>query len=226
MSYRNRRKKKSSRGSAMSSNLSGKSRREALAAQRQISHGYPMGAIKEEFKSIDVAPGTSVLDTTGAVTLLDGCARGSDINERVGREILLRSVELKMVAKATATTGTDQTGRVLLIYDRQCNGVAPGITDILDSINVVAMKNLDNRKRFKILMDWCVDLSAAGQNGSERSKTFYRKLRHPVSYNSGTAGSVADIISGGLFLITLGSNVAGTTAGSLNVSTRVRYTDN
>ena len=193
-------------------------------ASLELSHGYPAGAINMEFKSIDVA-GTNAANTTPAFSLLDGCAQGSDINQRVGRQITLRSVQLRGYEQSAAAAGVDQVHRIVLVYDRQSNGVAPVIGDILQASSVTAPRNLNNRRRFKILMDRIMVCNATAESGSNVTWQFYRKLRHPVEFNAGNAGTVADIQSGSLYLMVVTNIAPGAGAGDSYWNARVRFTD-
>lgn len=157
--------------------------------------------------------------------MLNGIARGDEISERNGREVTMRSVELKVQSYVTAGTGIDQVQRHLLVYDRQTNGTALTIAQVLNSVSTVAMKSLENRRRFKIMMDRTVVLNASAEPGSMNYYKYYRKLCHPVTFNSGDAGTVADITTGSLYFITLGSSAPGATAGSTICQGRVRYQD-
>lgn len=190
----------------------------ALArAPRNLSDG--------ELKAVDVSIAASPCDTTGGVTLLNGLARGDDINQRNGREVLLKSIEIRLRNLVTAGTGTEQTHRVCIVYDRQSNGAAPTIADILSAPNVLYPRNLENRRRFKILYDRAFTLNATGEPGGERFHKFYRRLAHPVTFNTGNAGTIADITMGSLYLITMGTNAPGATAGICTGRCRVRYED-
>ena len=198
-----------------------------LRAQRTIANRAVARSVamdSGELKSVDTT-GNPVIDTTGAVTLLNGIARGDEINERNGREVLMKSIQLNMSPMVTSGTGVDQVGRALVVYDRQTNAAAPAITDILVANNYLDNRNLDNRKRFKILMDRRWALNATGEPGAIVVDTFYRRLRHPVTFNSGDAGTVADITTGSLYLITIGTKVAGATAGAIPFRCRIRYQD-
>lgn len=178
-----------------------------------------------ELKAVDVGF-SQVIDQTGAVALLNGIARGDEINERNGRELTMRSIEFKARAYATSGTGSDQIGRVLIVYDRQTNATALTGAQVLASFDTNAPRNLENRRRFKILKDWRFPINASGESGSARVLTFYRRLRHPVTFNSGDAGTVADITTGSIYVLSVGTNVAGATAGSLVGTCRIRYQDN
>jgi len=178
-----------------------------------------------EFKSVDVTADLAC-DTSAQVRLLNGIARGDEINERVGREVTLRSIQFNYTPHVTSVTGGDQQHRVLLVYDRQTNATALTAAQVLLTADTIAPRNLENRKRFKILFDRTVALNASGEPGSSVTRRFYRKLRHPVSFNAGDAGTVADIVTGSLYLIVIGTTAPGVAAGAVFFAARIRYTDN
>lgn len=186
------------------------------------SRGLQLG--KSEFKSVDTQ-GTTATDANTSVTLLNGMTSGSGINQHVGREIMMKSVEFRYMTYATPVTGVDQYHRVILVYDRQTNGAAPAATDVLVSATAISPRNLENRHRFKILYDRTIEVNNVGEPGSTKARKFYRRLAHPVTFNAGVAGTVADITTGSLYMITIGTEAAGATAGSTSVYCRVRYQD-
>jgi len=201
----------------------------AVAAARGINaaaRGLQLNA--GEFKAIDVSA-TSVVDTTGAVTCLNGCARGDDIAGRNGRETTMKSIEFRAVVAPTDVTGVEQTARVLLVYDRQANATPLTAVQVLAANNTYAPRNLENRRRFKILFDRTFQIGdrSAAPASMPFAKTikFYRRLAHPVTYNAGNAGTVADIVTGSLYLITVGTQGAGGAAGSCIFYSRVRFQD-
>jgi len=178
-----------------------------------------------EFKAVDVTA-TVATDTASSVTLLDGIARGDEINERIGREVTLRSIQVTGTAYVAPAAGIDQNHRVLIVYDRQTNAAALTAAQVLAAVTCYAPRNLENRKRFKILFDRTWHLNATAEPNSQHIFKFYRRLAHPVTFNAGDAGTVADIVTGSLYMVTVGSVAAGATAGSVLVSSRIRYTDN
>lgn len=210
-------------------------KRESRVARSAVYSSYRHYPVRDtgEYKSIDQTVGNATLDTTGSVTLLNGCARGTDINEREGREIDLRSVQLRMNISARSEAIVDQTVRVLLVYDRQTNGAAPGLTDIIRGGTVCGMRNLENRKRFKILMDYTVRLNANYTGGASLHtaanngvfKDYYQRFNLPTTFNSGNAGTVADMATGSLYMVRVGEIAAGTAAAEVDFCSRVRYTD-
>lgn len=199
------------------------SRRAAVAAGPNVAQrGLLLST--GELKAVDTVVNQAA-DTTGGVVLLSGIARGDDINQRAGREVTLRSIECRFLGRVTAGTGIDQQHRLLIVYDRQSNGAAPSVADVLVPANVLSPRNLENRRRFKVLYDRYFQLSASGESGSEKVFKFYRRLRHPMVFNAGNAGTVSDITSGALYAVILGSQAAGATAGNINGRVRVRYED-
>jgi len=179
-----------------------------------------------EFKSVDLVHDTVSTATGTSVNLLNGIARGDEINERIGREVTMRSIQVKGNCHVTAGTGVDQIHRVMIIYDRQTNAAALTAAQVLVAVGVDQPRNLENRKRFKILFDRSFALNASGKPGSYRTWQFYRRLAHPVTFNAGDAGTVADITTGSLYFVTIGTELAGATAGQTTYSCRIRYTDN
>jgi hypothetical protein len=134
-------------------------------------------------------------------------------------------IHLNLTCQVTPTTGVDQIQRVLLVYDKQTNGAALSLSDVLSTPSVDADMNLNNEMRFKLLVDDRYHLNAAAEPGSMRVIRHDYATQRMVRFNSGNAGTVADIATGSLYLIVIGSVVAGATAGFVSGRTRVRFTD-
>lgn len=184
-----------------------------------------------ELKTIDSGQVvTNPLLTTGTVVLLDGVATGTDFTNRIGRKVNLASVYLRGDISYTATTADGGVAvRVMIVYDTQTNGAAPVVTDILTASTVTAPNNLNNRDRFKTLMDKVFQLpgahfvAAALTVGSPQSKTVkkYKRLNHEVIFG-GTAATVGSIQTGGLFLVMIADTVG---ASFMVWDSRVRFED-
>ena len=122
----------------------------------------------DEKKFIDVSNTLYNFDTTGTIQLLNGCSQATDYNDRIGRKIIVRSIQLRGLVYPLDTTTATSLCRMILLYDCQTNGAAPAITDVITSATSTAPLNLNNRDRFKILMDkqWAVAGVQANQAGS------------------------------------------------------------
>lgn len=199
--------------------------REALAAAaRRPAPVRGLVVSDGELKSVDVGA-TVAADATSSVILLNGMARGDEINERIGREVTMRSIQITGCAYVAPAAGIDQNHRVILVYDRQTNAAALTAAQVLAAVNCYAPRNLENRKRFKILFDRTWHLNATAEPNSQHIFKFYRRLAHPMTFNAGDAGTVADITTGSLYMVTIGSVAAGATAGSVLFNARIRYSD-
>ena len=198
-----------------------------MAARSVVRRGGfgPAGPGAMEYKSIDTRMNATAVDNGSAVLLLNGCARGDDINERTGRRTTMVSLEAKIYTYATTTTGASQIHRHLLVLDTQPNGSALTPLQVLSAADTFSSRNLENRARFRVLMDRRFSLSAATLSGSRRVFKFYKRLHIPVTYNGGDAGTVADIVTNSLYWIGIGSEAAGPTAGAAQGFFRVRFTD-
>jgi len=189
-----------------------------------------------ELKFVDKTQVDVVLTTTGFVTALNLMATGTDISNRVGRKVMLKSVLLSsnfynsIAALSAAVQGG--MGKVSIVYDSQPNGAAalPAYTDIYVNNTPHAPLNLNNRDRFKVLWTktWQVApytlnaapaiIAGAPQNAIRKG---YKKLNLPVIFGN-TGGTIGDIQTGSL-LLCVGVDVNNTT--SFDYYTRVRYSD-
>lgn len=172
-----------------------------------------------------VVGGTLNTDSTGTITLLNGLQQGSDFDQRVGRRVEMRRLTARFLAYATAATGIDQTHRIIIVIDHQANGVAPAVLDILTSASVLAQHNPANLLRFSFLLDRTIYLNATGEAGSGRPLQVSRGIDTPCFFNSGVAGTVADITTNSVYLLNIGNVVAGATAGKLDYNVAVHFHD-
>lgn len=178
-----------------------------------------------ELKSVDMHADNVSCSTMPGAILINGMTSGSSIDQRVGREITMRSIQFQYVVRAN-TAGVDQQTRVVLVYDRQTNGGAPAFNDVFDYTNCTSVRRLENRKRFKVLYDRTHVVNAIGEPGAQVARRFYRRLRHPVTFNSGNTGLVGDITTGSVYLLFISTQAAGTNAALIDFQTRIRYSDN
>lgn len=172
---------------------------------------------------------TTDATTTPVITALNTAnISASAIAGRIGRAILMKSVQLRMQFKRedTATT-TVQAVRVGLFYDKQPNAALPAITEVYDSgtgVNSTWLRNLSNSERFYCLFDEVYTLDGAG-GSTIKCDSIYRKLNLPTQFNQTNGGTIADITTGSLILIYAGNTAAGADDMDVEIQARVRYTD-
>jgi hypothetical protein len=206
----------------------GRKRRRLLTTRRRLApprtggfYGLNQGNHGPELKDIDQAPATYAADTTGAITLINGVAQGTDFTQRVGRKFTMKSILLRGTAQVGATA-TSAAWRIMIVYDKQANAAAPLITDILTNVSINGMQNLTNRDRFIVYLDKAGWVEATDKQ--IQPVKWYKRCRLET-INGGTGATIGSIASGALYLLTMGNVVAGATAARINLEIRVRFTD-
>lgn len=140
----------------------------------------------------------------------------------------MKSVQIRGMVRPNANA-TSCVCRVMFVYDTQPNGALATIADIFQAATGDSMLNLNNRDRFKVLMDKQITMgfynTTASSSVADRTVTNikkYKKLNLDTIYD-GTTAAIGDVQSGALLLVTLG-----TLAGSvweLLATVRVRFAD-
>lgn len=188
-------------------------------------------AYKNEMGYVDVASTSYALDTTGTVTLLNVVAQGAGVSQRVGKKILLRSLQFRGNMQNGSTAAANDVA-FMIVYDKRPTGSLPTITDILALATPTAMNNDSNAGRFSILKrvdEVLVGNIAAAANYTEaavKGSDWYLDLKNRQTvYKAAATGAIGDIEEGALYLVTIGGTAAGTTAASLFGTFRMRFND-
>lgn len=201
---------------------------------------------KNEYKFVDKSYVAASLNLTPQIQLLNGCQVGSAFYNRIGRKIMMKSVQLNMDLDLTGTENTDfDYGRIIIVYDRNPNGAFPVIGDILadytdqgvNSTNITSFPNPNNKQRFIIVRDMKLTLAPFKNDAIAAYSispsyiqgfegTCYAKLNLEVDYRaSSNPAVIGDIANGSLYLVTFGGYAAGTEAYKIRYSSRVKYLD-
>jgi len=194
-------------------------------AQRGLQYGIG----DEKFLDLSVVGAGGSLSVDTQVQLLNGITRGDDINQRNGRTVNMTTVQIKIRLNCVTTPAFCQT-RVLLVYDKQTNGTAFTTGDLIGDVPPVHSSTifnfilLENRRRFIVLKD---EMYLLGQSG------FYEKFYWgfwtvvvdlPVVFNAGNAGTVADISTGSLYLVSM-SDTSALSNNTFSFCSRLGYFD-
>lgn len=182
-------------------------------------------------KFIDLANANYVMDTTGSITLLpDVIPIGAGESQRLGSQIHLSTLWCHARVAANAAT-TVSEGTMLIVWDKTPNLLLPAITAIMNSASPGSFPRDSARRRFKILKR--LDFQVAGNSttpatGLEvQDADFFLPLPKGCvcEYDDtiATTGAITTIVTGGLYLLTFGSNAAGTGALTLTASFRTRF---
>ena len=178
---------------------------------------------------VDLAAANYACDTTGSITLLNTIAQGASTSQRIGKKVMMKSLQCHGNLLA-GTTGTTTDTVVLIVYDKRPVGVLPAITDILNSVQSNSFNNDANSGRFRILKRWDCVLTGnrtTPATGNEMVEgDFFLKLHDlPVNFKAAGTGAIGDQEEGSLLLVTAGDVAAGTTAGSFAAAFRLRFVD-
>jgi len=179
---------------------------------------------------VDVALANYALDTTGTVALLNGVATGTDFTNRIGRKVCWKSIVITGVCESTNATAAVNLGRVMIIYDSQPNGALPVGTDVLLTASALSPMNLNNRDRFRVIMDkyltFGIEERGAGTSVADKTVNMvhkYKKITYETIFD-GTAATIADIQSGSIFILTVGTTAAAL-GHIMSAQIRLRFTD-
>jgi len=207
------------------------------------SRGYRLNTA--ERKVFDIVTTIYPASTTGSITAICRPILGTDMTNRIGRKVVIKSVQARgivRVRRAEANINGDsppQIVRIMYLVDLQPNGAVPAVLDILTEALAQSPMNLNNRDRFKILFDKVITLDAytrdtasAGEEYVSFNRTcqnfkMYKKCNQEVIFNATNGGTVADITSGALlqFIISNQALVGGAAEAEAAIFTRVRFLD-
>jgi len=178
-----------------------------------------------ESKVIDTPEAIYACDTTGSVTPLNLVAIGDEYNQRLGRQISLKSVAYRaLISFQDAINTLPNLCQIMLVWDNYPKGSLPAITDILSYSTSTSFMNLANRSRFFILADDTISLGqAVGSAPNVYDNYIYKELAGVATYG-GTTATMADLLGGAIYLVTLGYQGAGQ-GHNAAISARVRFTD-
>lgn len=185
----------------------------------------------KELGYVDLATANYALDTTGSVTQLNVVAQGAGVTQRVGKKIIMKSLQARgLLANNAAAAANDVA--FMIVYDKRPTGALPAVTDILTSASSAAMNNDTNAGRFSIIKrydDMLLGNVTAGANyltDMQKSCDWYLSLKGlPVTYKAAGTGAIGDVEEGALYLVTVGNNAAGATAATLVQQFRLRFLD-
>ncbi len=202
-----------------------------------------------EWKSKDFYRVGTTWTTSGEVTSIFSLVQGAGSDQRIGRKVKIRSVQLRFIVRndTRKTESLSPNGlwptRTMIVYDKQANAGLPSYSDIVaDNFGAgdepLAFKNLNNKERFVILYDNydCSEQGDGKKNSSCRTVVSEIGGTSLAEISSGAVYRTMDMdcvfgltnepITGAIYVVTCGS-AAATDTDSTNGKwvTRVRYVD-
>ncbi len=192
-----------------------------------------------EPKNVDVMTGALTLVNTnaGVVQALNLTSQGSGGTNRTGRTFTMQSLRLEYTLYTQNTQTFTDLVRVTVIFDKEARGALPATADIFANTSygtnlLLSPFNFDNLSRFEILYDQIHDckpmltLNAATPAPENSLFVFRRNInlrnRKVRCYNT-SAGTIADIDEGSLFIFVTGNQTAAMPV--ISISSRVIFRD-
>lgn len=226
-------------------------KREKKAKSASSVTKYSRPRLSPELKWFDVnqAPAIVPAGLAGAVWTLNAVQQGTGPNQRIGRTLMVKQIDVKINMQAqwsyigaTVPIAASISYRVDLILDKQCNGALPNGADVYDTLIAgVAPENrfmnLLNSDRFTLIKRWEGDLNPPGfidpsatnttvQVARDLKLTKKCNIRLELSPQPG-ATTIADVRSNNLFIMmTYSLGAAGLGFQVINTAdSRIRFYD-
>jgi len=188
---------------------------------------------KPEQKNFDsnVAAPIVIAQATAVRSSIFSPDQGTGPSEHVGRKIDCTSLSWKWSANYAATTAGSSPMRLLVVYDRQPNAALPNTTDVVNQDYINAHMNLNNSKRFLVIVNEEFEgLSIQGPNSFFKKGyvSFQKRFKCtlPTEFNDVNGGTIADITTGSFVAFTWQSGGIITAAPTDTLDFRIRYIDN
>lgn len=171
---------------------------------------------------------TGEVPATGQLCLIP---QGTEGDERIGRKTTIHSIQIRGRMTYDPLTSGNGTAQVYfyLVQDKQCNGTAAAITDVLTTNSMAgAMINMANSSRFRILKRFVWTFNATGGvegawGPMQGSMDYFKKCNIPVEFSS-TTGALTEIKSNNIFLLAGASSLADD-ATAFAGTCRLRFSD-
>jgi len=176
------------------------------------------------------------MDPAANVSCLNAIAQGDGESNRDGRQCKLTSIQVKgYVARGTSSDGADVAisplVRVLIVWDKQTNGVQLNSEDVLQDAafdDVNSLRNAQYMRRFQVLYDQTFELgpltagtdgaNTISQAGPTKRFDFYKKINIPVNF-TGTTADIANITDNSIHVMAIASGGSCT----IGYQARVRF---
>jgi hypothetical protein len=162
--------------------------------------------------------------TAGSFNIINALSLGTTAITRNGQSIKITEISLHYSEALTTLSAAVVFARVILVYDQQPNAAAFASTDLLQNgtTDVLSQYVVAYEDRFNVLYD---EVHAMNQSDSPNIVQNYISYKpHHIEYNTGNAGTVADITKGSLFLFIFSDQAANPPTFSSRV--RIRFLDN
>lgn len=215
-------------------------------ARKVVQLSKYVKGLKPEMKFVDLALSSTNVNTgTGLTQLMSAVAAGSNINNRIGENILAKYIEVNFEAvygaSISVATNDNPSYRFYIVQDKQQIGsTSPALSDLIDAPGTptIALYNVTEQKRFRVIFDSGPQVMVMGNMSAVAPPTFgyssislpskltwkvKRSVTIPIEFN-GTGST--NIQKNGIYLMVQSDMVATATACfDFLCTTRIGFTD-
>lgn len=184
-----------------------------------------------EKKFVDNSLQTTLGHDAPVIQLLNGVAQGDGDQTRDGNSIKMLYAQVH--GQMTNLTASDRTVRIMVVQQRDTNGTAPVISDILaDSASAYTPLSFFQRNtihKFNVLYDKRISLTDVASDKALRQFNinipFNGDHSSKVRFDNSGA-TIADISKNSVYLIVTSDNVVASLPPTLTMRSRVTFLDN
>lgn len=146
---------------------------------------FNSGGAHQERKFLDTAWNDATVAANGTAVNDDwtDIAQGVSESQRIGRQCYIHSIHVKGHFHCADTSGTHERLRVVLVWDKQCNGALPSWGDVFEATNIDTFRNIQNVHRFKVLIDRTYTINKVPVNPYDSNTTYYQIPAKTIMYN-------------------------------------------
>lgn len=182
---------------------------ETQVAIKTIKHDRAIRNLNKNVKArityLDNVPTGSPISVLNVAQFfhLNAIPQGSNVGNRDGNIINMLWFNLR----ATLYSG-DPSGnvmRVLIMYDKQTNGATPSEADVFAPTgDPTAMRFWNSQQRYVFLYDKMIALDV----NKPSTINFTKRLNKKTNYGNSAVGTIANVVTGGLFLVVISDSNA------------------
>ncbi len=202
--------------------------------RRYQASRYPR--VVKEVKFFDIIYIESPILAAGSVEpILNTIVQNTGESGRIGRKVTVTSINFRYILQLTgisdaAVAASEDVVRIIVYLDKQCNGAAATVLDILETADPNSFRNLTNVNRFDLLMDRTHDLKhgSSGNDGTTGdygrslfNYTWFKKCGIPLEFD-GATGAISEVQSNNLGALSV-AHIGN--LGTIVSQFRLRYTD-
>lgn len=177
------------------------------------------GLINSELHYLDTTE-TDNVSSSGDISGLTLMATGDTDVTREGNKILAHDVYVRGYAQIH-TSALQSIVRIILFVDKECDGVAPTVANVLQTTSYLSPLNQNFSKRFVVLHDRSMALNDTGENS--KPFKFYVKVPFHIHYD-GTSANITDAKENQIFLLLISNESTNTPV--VNWYARFKWYDN